>query len=40
MSAELQLAVDTGDLCEGLNQKLTMSFAANLISYTPISVRR
>ena len=39
MAAELQLAVDTGDLCEGLNQKITMSFTSNFISYTSLLVR-
>ena len=40
MTAELQEAVDTGDICDGLNQKLTISFGSNLLSYTPTLVRR
>ena len=40
MAAELQQAVDTGDLCEGLDQKLTIEFSSNLISYTATSVRQ
>ena len=38
MAAKLQQAVDAGELCIGLDQKISMLFASNLISYTPIAV--
>ena len=40
MTAELQQAVDTGDLCQGLGDKLTISFGSNMLSYTPTLVRQ